>query len=57
MELRSGRDFNWIGAVIYDDEYIKVGEPPQLVTAQQRCRSYRSAHSRAVRTRAFTLGH
>ncbi len=26
MELRSGRDFNWIGAVIYEDEYVKGGD-------------------------------
>jgi hypothetical protein len=26
MELRSERDFDWIGAVIYEDEYIKVGD-------------------------------
>jgi hypothetical protein len=26
IELRSGRDFNWIGAAIYEDEYVKVGD-------------------------------
>lgn len=26
LELRGGRDFNWIGAAIYEDEYVKVGD-------------------------------
>src|ERR1700730_9507426 len=26
IELRSGRDFKWIGAAIYEDECVKVGD-------------------------------
>src|SRR5260370_12122358 len=32
MELRSGRDFNWIGAGIDDDAYGKVGDQRKFRT-------------------------
>jgi predicted metalloprotease len=41
MELRSGRHFNWIGGVIFEDEYIKVGDQWEVADSYRHRRNQR----------------